>query len=330
MKRRNLIGLSLAALMAGIAPATLAQDLDRSGWPGNIVVATASPGGTYAVYGQGVASVISDALGVPSSTQQTQGPLQNLVLIHKRRVDVGLTTLGPAYEAIQGEMGLDPGVKYEDVRALFPMYVTPFQAASLQRSGIVRVSDFDGKTVGTGPKGGTGGTYWERWFGLLGLNVTVQNGPIGDQTSQLADGRLDAVATAAGLPLAAFSELEALQPAVIFGLDETELAKLGDSVPYAQVMDIPAETYSSLDAPVRTLGMWNIAFASAEMPESLAYGITRAIFENHDALLATHGAAKETLLANVAMNSVMPYHPGAVRYFEEQGIEVPAAVKPAE
>jgi TRAP transporter TAXI family solute receptor len=327
MKRRNLIGLSLAALMAGTT--AFAQEANRSDWPRNIVVATASPGGTYAVYGQGVASVISSALGVPASTQQTQGPLQNLVLVNKQRVNVGLTTLGPAFEAIQGEMEMDPGTKYEDVRALFPMYVTPFQAAALQRSGIVNVSDFDGKTVGTGPKGGTGGTYWERWFEALGLNVEVQNGPIGDQTSQLADGRLDAVATAAGLPMSAFSELEALQPSVIFGLSDEELETIQASVPYAQVVEIPAAAYSSISEPVKTLGMWNIAFASKDMPESLAYEITKAIFENHDALLATHGAAKETLLENVSNNLVMPYHPGAIRYFEENGVEVPASVKPA-
>ncbi|MEQ3624618.1 MAG: TAXI family TRAP transporter solute-binding subunit [Celeribacter sp.] len=327
MKRRNLLSLSLAALVAGSA--AMAQD-DRAGWPANIVVATASPGGTYAVYGQGVATVISDALGVPASTQQTQGPLQNLVLVHKARVDVGLTTLGPAFEALDGTMDLDPGTKYDDVRALFPMYVTPFQAASLERTGIVSVSDFDGKTVGTGPKGGTGGTYWERWFDALGLDVTVQNGPIGDQAGQLADGRLDAVATAAGIPMSAFSELEALQPTVIFGFTDEELSNLGDSVPYAQVMDIPMGTYSSLDAPVKTLGMWNIAFASKDMPESLAYEITKAIFDQHDALLATHGSAKETLLENVGANTVMPYHPGAVRYFQEQGIDVPADVLPQE
>ncbi|MCA0850602.1 TAXI family TRAP transporter solute-binding subunit [Salipiger thiooxidans] len=327
MKRRTLFGLSMAALIAGTVAS--AQD-DRADWPGNIVVATASPGGTYAVYGQGVATVISDALGVPASTQQTQGPLQNLVLVHKARVDVGLTTLGPAFEALEGDMELDPGTKYDDVRALFPMYVTPFQAASLQRTGIVKVSDFDGKTVGTGPKGGTGGTYWERWFDVLGLDVTVQNGPIGDQTAQLADGRLDAVATAAGIPMSAFSELEALQPSVIFGFTDDELAKLGDSVPYAQVLEIPAATYSSLDAPVKTLGMWNIAFASKDMSESLAYEITKAIFEQHDALVATHGSAKETLLENVGANTVMPYHPGAVRYFQEQGIKVPDDVLPQE
>lgn len=331
MKRRLFIGLSLAALATtSAATAAFAQNVDKSDWPANIVVGTASPGGTYAVYGQGIATVISEGVGIPASTQQTQGPLQNLVLVQKGRVDVGLTTLGPAYEAIQGEMDLDPGTKYTDMRALFPMYVTPFQAAALKRSGIATVSDLDGKTVGTGPRGGTGGTYWERWFKDLGLNVTVQNGPIGDQASQLADGRIDAVTTAAGIPMSAFSELEALQPTTIFGFSDEELAKLEEKVPYAQEFMIPAATYTSLGSDVKTLGMWNVAFASKEMPESLAYAITKAIFEKHADLVATHASAKETILDNVGRNTVMPYHPGAIRYFKEKGIEVPAAVIPSE
>src|SRR3546814_2281833 len=71
---------------------------------------------------------------------------------------------------------LDPGTEYKELRALFPMYITPFQVAALARSGIESVSDLDGKVVGTGPKGGTGGTYWERWFEDLGMEVSVQIG----------------------------------------------------------------------------------------------------------------------------------------------------------
>ncbi|MFQ6755672.1 TAXI family TRAP transporter solute-binding subunit [Cereibacter sphaeroides] len=327
MIRRSFIGLGLA-LLAGTT--ALAQEADRSDWPGTVVIGTASPGGTHAIYGQGIASVISAHVGVPASTQQTQGPTQNLVLVHGGRIDIGLTTMGPAYEAMQGELDLDPGTAYDDIRALFPMYVTPFQAAALERSGITSVSDLAGRTVGAGPRGGTGGTYWARWFEALDLSVDVQNGPLGDQTSQLADGRLDAVTTAAGLPIAAFSELETLAPTVFFGLSAEEIGKLKATVPYAEEFTIPAGTYSAQTEDISTLAMWNVAFTNSEMSESLAYEIVKAVFENHDEMVATHASAAETLLENVTQNGFMPYHPGAVRYYREQGIDLPEAVIPAE
>src|SRR3546814_8647919 len=105
---------------------------------------------------------------------------------------------------------------------------------------------------------------------------------------------------------------------------ETLLPKL----PYAQVFEIPAGTYSSLEGPVKTLGMWNVAFTDGDMPESLAYEIVKAVFENHDDMVATHASAAETILENVGQNTFLTYHPGAVRYFREQGVEVPAETLP--
>lgn len=327
-----MIRSSICAFAFGIAmiPPAAAQEADRSDWPNTVVIGTASPGGTHAIYGQGVASIISSHVGLSASTQQTQGPTQNLVLVHSDRINIGLTTMGPAYEAMQGELDLDPGTEYSDVRALFPMYITPFQAAALERSGISSVSDLAGRTIGAGPRGGTGGTYWARWLETLGVDASIQNGPLGDQTSQLADGRLDAVTTAAGLPIAAFSELETLAPTVFFGLTQEEIDKLRDTVPYAVEFAIPAGTYSSQVEDIQTLAMWNVAFASERMPETLAYEIVKAVFENQEELVATHASAKETLLENVSANDFMPYHPGAVRYYREQGIELPDAVLPAE
>lgn len=317
--------LAGALLLAGTVPAA-AQD--RAEWPRNVVVGTASPGGTFAIYGQGIATVIGKHVGVPASTQQTQGPIQNLILVGGKRIDVGLTTMGPAYEAVTGELELARGRKFEDLRALFPMFVTPFQAVALTRSGIRSVSGMAGKVVGTGPRGGTGGTYWERWFEQLGLKVTVRNGPLGDQASQLADGRLDAVATAAGLPTSAISELETLADVTVFGLTESEISRILPKVPYAQPFSIPAGTYRSVARPVTTLGMWNVAFTHASMPASLAYEIVKAVFEHHDEMVATHASAAETVLENVTRNTVLQYHPGAVRYYREKGLALPAALIP--
>ncbi|MCB1619158.1 MAG: TAXI family TRAP transporter solute-binding subunit [Thiothrix sp.] len=321
--------LTLTSVFFALAATTaIAQDADRSDWPSTLVVGTASPGGTYAIYGQGLASILSETLGVTASTQQTQGPAHNIVLVDGNRIDIGMTTMGPAYEAMHGELDMNPGTEYTSLRALFPMYLTPFQGAALQRSGISSVSDLAGKTIGTGPRGGTGGTYWERWLGALKVESSIQNGPIGDQTSQLADGRLDAVTTAAGIPIAAFTELETLAPTVMFGFTLDEIKVIEEMSPFAQSFTIPEGTYSSQTGPIETVAMWNVAFANAEMPESLAYEIVKTVFEKHDDLVATHAAAVETLVANAGANDVLPYHPGAVRYYREQGIELPAGALP--
>lgn len=49
----------------------------------------------------------------------------------------------------------------------------------------------------------------------------------------------------------------------------------------------------------------------------------RAIFENHEALVKGHAAAKETVLENVKRNAFLPFHPGAVKYYKSKGIDIP-------
>src|SRR5437899_7267975 len=46
-----------------------------------IIIGTASPGGPYLTYGQGLARILSRELGQEVTAQSTQGPAQNIVLL---------------------------------------------------------------------------------------------------------------------------------------------------------------------------------------------------------------------------------------------------------
>ncbi len=56
--------------------------------------------------------------------------------------------------------------------------------------------------------------------------------------------------------------------------------------------------------------------------EALVYTMTRAIAEGQDALAESFGAFNNANAATIAPRNAVPYHPGAVRYFEEAGISV--------
>jgi TRAP transporter TAXI family solute receptor len=320
-KRFPLTAIACLAITAG----AFAQDR-----PASLTIATASPGGVYAIYGEGLASIISKATGVKASTRQTQGPSQNLVLVQSGQAEVGLTTSGPAFEALSGVLDLKPGDKHTKVRALFAMYPTPFQMIALKESGINSMEDLKGKRIGAGPRAGTGGTYWPRWLNTLGLNANVQFGGIGDQASQLADGRLDAIVTAAGVPQPAMSEIETTKSANIFGMSAKTLEGILKANPYAVEFTIPKGAYKSLASDIKTAAMWNFVITNSDMSEKLAYDIVKAVFDNHETLVKTHSTAKDTLAQNIINNTVVPLHPGAVRYYREKGIQIPAAILPPE
>lgn len=311
-----------AALVAGAAAAQ-----DRSDWPKDMAIGTASQGGVYFVYGNGLAAYISEALGVNVTGEVTGGPVQNATLVQTNQVQLGMVTMGPMFEAWTGKSELAPGLPHADVRALFPMYETPFHAVALKSSGIATVTAMAGKRVGVGPAGGTPGTYWPRFLEALGAKATISNAGAADTAGQLTDGLVDVFAFAAGLPTGAFSQLAAEADVTFIGFTPEEHAKILAAFPEVSNFTIPANTYKGQTEDQASVAMWNFAVAHKDVPESLAYEITKLVMENNDRMVQIHAAAKATKLENVGNNGFLPFHPGAVRYFEEKGVKIPAELR---
>jgi len=225
ISRRNfgaVLGVAAASvLMAGTA---LAQ-------PKSLTLGTASVGGTYFIYGGVVASLLTEKTGINVSTQQTQAPNQNVILVQGKQVELGMTTMGIALQAWEGKEAWTQGKQFRDIRALFPMYDTPFHFITTEKTGIKSVADLNGKTVGVGPKAGTPGTYFPLMFEALGLKVNVRFGGASDMTGQLGDGLIDTFAFAAGLPIAAFSEAEAQRPVRFFSFTKEQIATMKQKMP---------------------------------------------------------------------------------------------------
>lgn len=308
-----------AVALSLVASSALA---DRSQWPNSITVGTASQGGVYFVYGNGLASFISGELGINASGEVTGGPVQNVTLLQMQEHDLGLVTLGPMFEAWVGKSDLAPGLEHTDVRALFPMYETPFQGIALCRQNINSLSDLAGKRVSVGPAGGTPGTYWPRILNAFDINATVSFAGAADAAGQLQDGLIDAFVFAAGLPIGAFSQVAAETDACTFAFNDAEHAAVLKAFPEVSSFTIPAGTYSVQKEDQMSVAMWNFAVAHADMPESLAYEITKLVMENNDRMLQIHAAAGATLPENFENNSFLPFHPGAVRWFEENGFSI--------
>ncbi|MCB1991995.1 MAG: TAXI family TRAP transporter solute-binding subunit [Geminicoccaceae bacterium] len=328
--RTCLTGLGMTALagVLALAPATgTAQD--KTGWPSSIKVGTASQGGTYFIYGAGWAGLIQEMLGVPASSEVTGGPVQNFALTQTNDVQMAMTTMGPAREAWDGLSPIAPGVQMRDVRATFPMYQTPFQIIALESSGIQSVADLDGKTVGNGPRGGTCGTYFPQYFDALGVETNDQFGGASDLAGQVKDGLIDAFAFCAGLPIAAFSELEAQNPVNIFAFTPEEQATLVEQFPVS-AFEIPADTYTSQHEPQHSVAMWNFGIAHKDLPQSFVYEVMKVVLDNNDRMMQIHQAAAETLPENWVHNKFLPFHPGAVQYYKEKGFDIPENLIPAE
>ena len=76
---------------------------------------------------------------------------------------------------------------------------------------------------------------------------------------------------------------------------------------------------AGMSGDVEAIAVANVLVAHAEMTDELAYQITQALFEHHDELAAVHPEAAKLSIDTAVTGSTVPFHPGAIRYYEEQG-----------
>ena len=314
--------LMMSVVGAGLLVSTAAV-AERDDWPRDLTVGTASQGGVYFVYGGGMASFLTDELDVNVSGEVTGGPVQNVTLVQTGEHDIGLVTMGPAFEAWTGQSELAPGLEHSDIRALFPMYETPFHGITLRSSGITSVGDLDGRRVSVGPAGGTPAR-----IGRAFSKSSVWTPPslMRARPTRPASCRMVWSMPSSSPPasrLRPFSQLAAEADVITFGFTPEEHEQVLEAFPEVSAFTIPAGTYSVQEEDQASVAMWNYAIAHQDMPESLAYEITKTVLENNERMMQIHAAAAATLAENWDNNSFLPFHPGAVRYYEEIGIEIP-------
>lgn len=324
MRRRVMLaGAGLAApMLFGLRPAA-AQPRNAS-WPRALTMGTAAPGGTYALYGPAWGQLAQEATGVNISYRTTQGPNQNIVLVQRREVEMGMVTMGVALQAWNGQGEWTQGNRFRDIRAMFPMYDTPFHGIALKSSGITNHAQLAGKNVGIGPRGGTPGTYYPLMLNHLGYRpAALRFGSAADMAGQLQDRLLDAFVFASGVPVPAFAEIEVQADVNYLDFTADEIQKLTQQFPELAAGTLPMGTYRKQERPLNIVGMYNFAIVHRSMPEDLVYEMTKSVLGQNARLRQAIAAASETLAENWTKNTFLPFHPGAARYLREVGQRVP-------
>ena len=99
---------------------------------------------------------------------------------------------------------------------------------------------------------------------------------------------------------------------------------LGIWTPYT----IPAGTYPAQRESVQTVAQPNLLAVRADIPEEDVYRITRTIFDHLSFLQGVHSATESMSLDEAMTGLPLPLHPGAARYYREQGMQIPEHMNP--
>ena len=83
---------------------------------------------------------------------------------------------------------------------------------------------------------------------------------------------------------------------------------------------IPANTYKGQTADVPTAAVVNYLVTHSGVSDETAYQMTKLLFESLPDLVAAHSAGKDIKLETAANGAIVPFHPGAARFYKEKGL----------
>lgn len=283
---------------------------------------TAGAGSAFLPYGEGLAAFLARQ-GVSVAVERSAGSLENLAKAQDDAGAIGTAFLGSAADALAGTPAAG-GRVHDKVRALTPMYETSFQVAALRSSGIARLADLAGKRVGAGPARGPAEVFFQAAMAAAGITAEIVPGDPAVLATALAQGRIDALWQGAIVPIPSLLAAQAQADAIVFGLDAPLVAAVVARLPYLAPTTIAAGTYRGQDAPILSFAAWNFIVGNSALPDAVAYAFTRATLSAADPVAEIHASAAGTRAANAPANSVVPFHPGAARFYAERGITVRA------
>ncbi len=290
-----------------------------------LVIGTGGTGGVFFPYGGGLARVFTEKMENAEATAEvTGGSVDNLKLIQVGDADLGLSTVDSAYDALIGE-GAYADTGAVEACALAVLYTSFVHVVALEDSGITSVAEMTGKRISVGSAGSSTEGAADRILVAAGLDpqadITRDNLSVAESVAAMKDQKIDAFFWIGGLPTAAVSDLVATPNLAIKFLDTSEYVEAlrAEYGPVYTAFDIPAGTYAGFDSAIPGIGIGNILLASASMPVELAHQLVSTIFTNLDEVQKSHPEAEKLNVASAVQGSSIPFHPGAIQFYAEQG-----------
>ncbi len=306
--------LTLVAMTAFAAPA-LAQDF--------VNVLTGGTSGVYYPLGVALSKVYGDNLaGAKTSVQATKASVENLNLLQQGKGEVAFS-LGDAVSlAWAGNADAGFPQKLDKLRGITALYNNYIQIVASADSGVKTLADLKGKRISVGaPKSGTE-LNARAVFKAAGLTyddfAKVEYLAFAESVDLMKNRQLDATLQSAGLGVASIRDLASAVDIVVVPIPPETVAAIGDSAYIAGT--IPAGTYSKQEADVPTAAITNILVTHSGVSDDLGYQMTKLMYDNLAALQAAHAAAKAIRLDAALSSMPIPLHPGAERYYKEQGL----------
>ena len=344
MKRRSFLQMSVgSALLSSIISSgcnnaseqsTAGSTSPKSAQPKSLILTTATTGGTFYPVGVAIATLISNKTPLKINAINSAGSAENIQLLKNKEADLAIL------QSLFGRMAWSGSGRYEGkpekgFRAITLLwqnvehFVIPKQFATT--GNIEDLSNIKAKSFSIGKRGSGSEISGRTILSELGFDVEKDFRPeyIGysESAAALQNGRIAGMNIPAGVPASAITQTYAAMGAdriAILQFNESQLKIINTTFPVWQPYQIEVGAYPGQKEPIQTIAQSNFLAVHPSVDEETVYQITKTIYENLGELQKFHQATKEMSLDKAISGLTTPLHPGAVKYYQEQGLEIPS------
>lgn len=316
---RTLLASAVAAVLGASAFSAQAET--------RVTYKSASAGTAYYQMGVELSEAIDQGTDgeVTLTLEESQGSVQNVMEVMARQGNYVFTTppgLIDSALAGEGPFADRQSPRFQEIRGLFPIPAITMHFVVADDAGVLALEDLEGKHILIG-RGSFGAREAQRYLELFDLDdeVEIADADIGSGPDALKNGQIDAFVTASSFPTPNVIETAASMPVSLVSLTEAQIEQTG-----AAHQTIPGGTYNGIEEDVETTSLPVIAYTTTNMDDETAYTLTKTFWERREAMAEDSpwwGGITHDMIGNIAGS----LHPGAVRYYDEAGIEIPDALR---
>lgn len=296
----------------------------------NLLIGSTSASSSHYGYFVSVGQLINkNAEGLKATIVETGATLDNIRRLERKQIDLGLITTNAVQHAVAGTNKFEG--KPQDLQLLWIYTIAPQNVIVREDSGVTDLAGLAQVKFNPGIKGSSTEATTEAVFAALDLSADYVRGSTTDIVGGIKDNRLAGyVKSGAGMRLdGSTMDIATATPIKVLGLSTEQKTTLADKMPDISLVDVPAGATKDLPA-YSTWGFGVGVAASPGLSEESGYQIVKAVMADKTAQVAAMASLKGADLSAMTLQyATIALHPGALRWYAEQGIDVPAHLKPA-
>lgn len=315
-------GSSSGSSSGSTAPAaSIAGNLGAKDGGSELTFTTGGPAGTYYAFGGVIAQKVSEVTSTKVTAITSGGSKANVEALEMGDAQLAFSQSDVLSYAYTGTRSFADTGAVTNFSIVAPLYMEQVQIVTLNPE-IKTVEDLGGRAVSIGAAGS--GVYFNaidilNVYGLTESDIRPTYQSFDESTEALLDGQIDAAFVVAGAPTNAVVSLAATNDIYLVSLDDEHISKLMAESPFYAKATISKDVYGTPE-DATTVAMSAVVIARNDVSDVDVYNFLYGTFENLDSL--AHAKAAELSLEFASSFGGVPYHPGAVAYFADKGINI--------